>query len=344
MKQILVILDGLSEEKIEKLNNLSPLEYANTPTIEKVAKEGVYTKKYFCPKDRVPDSMSCILSILGVNENNIPENRAYLEALANDINVKHDEVVLRCNLISIYNNKLESFNGKGLSNNEMKEFSKKVKVLNQMEFYHLNDYRNIVGVKKTNKLLSLKNLPPHENVGMDIHAMLKSFREIKELTDFAMANQFVYKNRQYMFYPWGVSKEVTLPSFFSLHNKSCSCVCSADIMKGIAKAMKMDLPILQSATGDVDTDLKEKAKAVLNEISNHDVVIAHINGADEASHRMDLNGKINFIEKLDSEFLKAIYENIADTRLVILSDHQTSSISGKHEKGFVDYICNIRED
>ena len=147
-----------------------------------------------------------------------------------------------------------------------------------------------------------------------------------------------------MFYPWGVSEAVELPSFESIHNKTCSCVCGAEIVKGIAKAMQMDTPILKNATGDVDTDLKEKAAAVLNEIKTHDVVVAHINGTDEASHRKNFHEKINFIEKIDNEFISEIYEASDNIKLIILSDHQTSSITGKHEKGLVDYITNIREE
>jgi len=106
--------------------------------------------------------------------------------------------------------------------------------------------------------------------------------------------------------------------------------------------MKIDLAYLENATGDTDTDLVEKANAVLNEIKTHDVVIAHINGTDEASHRNDLYGKINFIEKIDKELLEEIYINSSkSTRIIILSDHQTSSKTGKHEKGYVDIIKNM---
>lgn len=336
MKLVLVIIDGLSEEKISKLNYMTPLEYAKTPILDKILSEGKYKKLKFYLEDREPDSLSCILSILGVEESKIPKNRAYLEAIAAGINIKDDEIALRCNLISIKNNLLESFNGKDLTNNEMAEISNNVRALD-VKFHHLRDYRNILVFKKNNELLSLKTKPPHENIGMNIDELLRDYKKIKVLNEFINNNQFIINNRHYMFYPWGVSETVTLPSFHSLHNKLCSCVCGAEIVKGIAKAMNINLPALKNATGDVDTDLKEKARVVLNEIKTHDVVIAHINGTDEVSHRMDLQGKIKFIEKIDREFLKDLYEHTS-AQLIILSDHQTSSITGKHERGFVDCI------
>jgi 2,3-bisphosphoglycerate-independent phosphoglycerate mutase len=103
--------------------------------------------------------------------------------------------------------------------------------------------------------------------------------------------------------------------------------------------MEMDIADLKNSTADVDTDLREKSSAVLRELKNHDVVIAHINGTDEASHRKDMDEKISFIEKIDKDFIGEIYNNLDDTRIIVVSDHQTSSLTGRHEKGTVDVIC-----
>ena len=338
MKTIMVILDGLSEEKIDELGNMTPLEYAYTPILNEIIIKGSHKKRTFYPSGRKPDSLNCILSILGVDENFIPQNRAYLEALAAGINIENDEVVLRCNLISIKDGIMDSFNGKNLTNFQMKEAAFNVKTSKSIKFHHISGYRNLVVVKKSKDIMSLKNLPPHENIGIDFEELIKNIGGLKIFHEFALDNKFTLNNKDYMFYPWGVSEPSMLPSFYELHKKTCSCVCSAEIVKGIAKAMKINLANLENATGDVDTDLHEKAEAVLSEIKTHDVVIAHINGIDEVSHRKDLDGKITFIEKIDNEFLGEIYNKTMDTKIIIVSDHQTSSRTGKHEDGFVDFI------
>ncbi len=341
MKTILIILDGVSEEKIESLGNITPLEYANTPTLNKIIDDGYHSKALFYPKKREPDSLSCILTILGVHESMIPRNRAYLEALAADIPVKSDEAVLRCNLISFNDGMLESFNGLGLSSDEMRDAAEKVRMSDELKFYHISDYRNLIVLKKNDSICTLKDIAPHENIGKPEDYVLEPINDIKLLKEFAYNSRFEYNGRNYMFYPWGVSDQSDLPSFYSLYQKSCSCVCSAEIVKGIAKAMNIELVKLKCSTGDVDTDLREKSNAVTEEIKKQDFVIAHINGTDEISHRKDLDGKIKFIEKIDSEFLKYIYENVGDdTSIIIVSDHQTSSKTGKHERGFVDVIMN----
>ena len=341
MKTILIILDGVSEEKNILLNNMTPLEYANTKVLNKIISEGSKSKTTFYPPNKEPDSLNCILSILGLEESLIPRNRAYLESLAAGVKVEEDEAVLRCNIVRIKDNVLESFNGSGLTSEEMKNFALNVKTNDNIKFYHINDYRNLIVVKKTKDLPLLKDIPPHENIGQNIEGILENIKDINILNEFTEKNQFEFKGNNYMFYPWGISEAVKLPSFSVLHNKTCSCVGSAEIIKGIAKAMEIDLVELKNSTGDTDTDLFEKAHAVLREIKTHDVVIAHINGTDEVSHRKDTFGKVKFIEKIDKEFLNEIYNNNdKNTKIIIVSDHQTSSITGKHEKGFVDVIMN----
>lgn len=347
MKTILIILDGVSEEKIRELNNKTPLEYARTDTIDKIISQGNHYKTYFYPPYRQPDSLICILSMFGVDEASIPKNRAYLEALSAGINVLDDEVVLRCNLISCKNNKLESFNGMRLLKHEKEEASFNIKNDDGIKFYHISDYRNLIVIKKELCPTEL-GVPPHEYVGQDMNYILKDIKDIRVLNKFVEENKFEIVGRTYMFYPWGVSEISKLPTYKSIHNKSALCICDADIVKGISKAMKIDLAYLKNSTGDVNTDLHEKSRAVLEGIKNYDTVIAHINGTDEVSHRKDLRGKIEFIEKIDREFIKEIYDNIDNmmvhTRIIIVSDHQTSTITGKHEKGLVDVItCNLKE-
>ncbi|MDD4089378.1 MAG: phosphoglycerate mutase [Tissierellia bacterium] len=343
MKTILIILDGASEEKIKELNFMTPIEYGKTPVLDKMIKKGRYSREVFFPENRIPDSLCCILTILGVNESLIPENRAYFEALAANIQIKDTQVVLRCNLVSIIGNRLKSFNGEGLTKAEMKKFSNKVTTKNNLKFYHISDYRNILLMDKEKLKCSLNNMPPHENVGKSMEILAENINN-NILKEFFRENKFSSNNIDYGFYPWGVSEKTELKSFFELHKKTCSCVCSAEIVKGISKAMNIELPELKNATSDVDTDLGEKAEAVLRELRTHDFVIAHINGTDEVSHRKDTYGKIKFIEKIDEEFLKVIYKNTKNTKIIVLADHQTSSVTGKHETGLVDVVETITKE
>lgn len=341
MKIILIILDGLSEGAISELDDKTPLAYANTPVLDKIIKRGYIKNIEFCPTDKTPDSLNCILPMLGVHEKFIPENRAYLEALAKEIKTYEDEVYLRCNLISIKNGMLHSFNGMGLLKYQMEGAAKNIRPIHGIKIYNIGEYRNILVIKKHIVKNKLKDMPPHENMGEQISFLLENIKNINELYEFVQENKFVFNGTEYMFYPWGLSEKTALPSFYELHSKTCSCICGAEIMRGIAKAMNIHVPYLKNATGDVDTDLEEKAKAALCELKSKDVVIIHVNGTDEVSHRKDLWGKIKFIEKIDGELLYELYENAgSNVKMVVTADHRTSSLTGKHEKGYVDFMVS----
>lgn len=341
MKELLIILDGVSEEKIPQLDK-PPLEFADARTLRKIKENGRHFKEIFYPMGKTPDSLNCILTILGVPEEFIPRNRAFLEAEAMGIHIESSQAVMRCNLAGIKDGRLDSFNGAGLTNEGMRKLSELVHGPGNIRFFHVSHYRNLLVTDKNTPLMSLKSIPPHEHVGDSIEDLMRPIAEIEELYEFVSQNKVIVRGMEYMFYPWGVSEYSRIPSYESLHGKSCSLICAAEIVKGMGKAMDMHVVDLKNATGDVDTDLNEKCLAVLRELEKRDVVICHINGTDEVSHRKDYMGKVKFIEKIDRELLAPIYDKFENTeqvmKITILSDHQTSSVTGRHEKGPVDVL------
>ncbi|MDW7669122.1 MAG: hypothetical protein SCJ93_09880 [Bacillota bacterium] len=341
MSIILIILDGVSEENIKFLENKTPLEYADTKTINTIKNEGFHFRTKFHEKDLSPNSLNCILKILGVKRKNIPKHRAFLEALSSDIPLSRNEVVFRCNLISLKNNLLQSFNGEGIEIEDKKIKSEKLTVPEGIRFYHLGNYKNLLVMDFPGENFKLKDFIPHERIGDSLKEYMEEISNIPLLKTFVDSNSFDFNGRKYLYLPWGPSLSIELPSFESLHNKTCFSVSHAKIVQGISKAMNIETAVLKKSTGDIDTDLREKLKSVLNNKENKDVIVAHINGTDEVSHRKNIKEKINFIEKIDEDFIKPIYTKLkSDDRIIILSDHQTSSITGKHEEGYVDVITN----
>jgi 2,3-bisphosphoglycerate-independent phosphoglycerate mutase len=344
VKTILVILDGISENKNQLLNNKSPLEYAYTPTLDKIKSKGFYFKTKFHKNKSTANSLYCISKILGLEDKDIPDHRAYLESLAYNIPVTEDDWVLRCNLISLKKDRLFSFNAIGLTREEKANLSKKIYIPNGLTHYHLGDYKNLLLVKARESLNKLAGFFPHENIDNDITKYLNKISSIKPLQEFIRKNKYKINGIDYLYLPWGPSKPFPMPSFYDIHEKKCFSVSHTEIVKGLFQNMGIKTAHLQNSTGDYDTDLKEKSNKVIYNFNNYDVTVAHINGADEVSHRKNLKSKIDFIEKIDKEFITPIYKTAnKNSKIIILSDHQTSSISGKHEEGFVDLICSEKK-
>ena len=355
MKTLLVIIDGLGDDAIPELNGKTPFDFARHDNIDKLIKIGSTGFVSICEDDFTPESLGCILRLLGVEQRDFPRNRAYLELLAHDRDISEYEMVLRCNLVSIDDTgRIVSFNAQGLTAAEMEEAALIADAFcTNIEFLHLSHYRNLLIVDKKQDLLDncLIN-PPHESLGANVDELLADLKnnsllisnfidEMKKALE-----RFTRNGIRYMFYPWGVSERKTMQSFAKLHNKKSGVVCATEIVRGIARAMDMEQPDIEGGTADIDTDIAEKAKRTIELLDKEEFVLTHFNGADEAAHRYDYMGKADFISRIDREFFGQIVTKITEpTKILLCGDHVTSSITGKHSKGKVPVVaCYLNQE
>lgn len=348
MRSLLVLIDGLGDEPIKEFNGKTPFEEAVHKNIDSLKINGYQAEISICENDIIPESCSCILRLLGVSKEAMPLSRSYLELLANNRDITEYEMVLRCNLVAVNSDGiLEAFNGQGLTPVEMKAAAEICNdILNDIEFIHLSEYRNLIILNKEIDVLNCKVPPPHENVGEKIETLLAELKNRSLAMKYFLAKAetrlepFARDGLRYMLYPWGSADRHTLPSFYNLHHLKGGAVCKAEIVQGIAKSLGMTVVVPESSTGDIDTDIADKAKETLALLKENDFVITHFNGSDEASHRYDAFGKKYFIEKIDADFVGKIMQEYQDAlKIVVCGDHVTSSVSGKHGRGNVPVIA-----
>lgn len=348
MRSLLVLIDGLGDEPIAAFGGQTPFAKAIHPHIDSLAAAGKLSAVSICENDITPESCSCILRLLGVDKKDMPHNRAYMELLAHNRDISEYEMVLRCNLVAVDDTgKLAAFNGQGLTPKEMGQAAAACDaIFKDIEFIHLSEYRNLLVLNKEQGILGCAVPPPHESIGGDVYDLLAELRSKSLSLNYFLQEAekrlapFSKKSLRYMLYPWGASAREELPRFYDLHHLQGGAVCKAEIVRGIAKALHMEICVPQGATGDVDTNVAAKAAATVQLLEKNDFVIAHFNGSDEAAHRYDASGKAAFIEKIDREFMAAILANITEPlKIVICGDHVTSSVTGRHGKGAVPVVA-----
>ncbi|MEJ2114278.1 MAG: hypothetical protein P8X62_11510, partial [Flavobacteriaceae bacterium] len=100
MKYILIIGDGMADYPIPKLNNLTPLQAANTPSMDKIARLGKSGLLRTIPKGLTPGSDVAILSVLGYDPKQVYTGRGPFEAAARGIKLEKNDVAFRCNIIT----------------------------------------------------------------------------------------------------------------------------------------------------------------------------------------------------------------------------------------------------
>ena len=335
----MVIIDGLGDDPIVAWDGHTPLDKADTPFYDKLKLRGVTGSVSICERDLVPESLSCILRLLGVDKVDMPQHRAYLELLAQGRELRDDEMVLRCNIVSLdAEGRMVSFNGMGLSLPEKAEIARRHnELLRNVEFLHLSDYRNLLVMERQEAVLQVPVPPPHESLGLPVSELLAPWQQVgSQMADYlrrseAILRLYTRKGLTYSLYPWGPAARTVLPRFDALTHRSGGMVARAEIVRGIGLALGMEVPPLFNATADVDTDLTEKLRVTRGLLERHPFVLTHVNGADEAAHRHDYQGKADFISRVDRELLAPLLAGYREPlRVVICGDHVTSSITGKH--------------
>ena len=71
MKYIIVLGDGMADEPIEKLSGKTPLEAADKPTMDRLAKKGEVGLAYMVPEGMSPGSDTANLSCIGLQSERI---------------------------------------------------------------------------------------------------------------------------------------------------------------------------------------------------------------------------------------------------------------------------------
>lgn len=340
MAGYIIIIDGLCDEpKLEQeiINKLECL-----PNFSKIIKQSSYGFFNNKVKGLSIDSYSCISTILGVDLTKTNGGRAYFEALSHDIKVDNDDLILRCNISSFENDKLIYTNAYGLSKNKLKYVYNLIeRNINDeiIQIHHLNDYKGIAVLKGAIKYENkIPLFPPHELMGKKVelsdnfgNSASKIIIDAMKKSQILLSKIYVDKNINYSLLFWGVSHKCEYPKLFDIHKKTIAIVAGTEIVKGLAKAYGANLISNKTLTGDVDTNLREKAKLAINAKKIYDIVVIHINAIDELSHRKDFLGKIKYLENIDEFILKPILQNKdKNDKILICADHGTSSKTAAH--------------
>ena len=91
----------MADRPIESLGNKTPLEYAKTPTMDKLASMGEIGMVHTVPDGMKPGSDTANLSVLGYNPRKYYSGRSPLEALSIGVPMKDTDIALRCNIVTL---------------------------------------------------------------------------------------------------------------------------------------------------------------------------------------------------------------------------------------------------
>ena len=101
MKLIFTVIDGMGDLPIQELGNKTPLEAAQTPNMDSLAKNGKTGLMYSVRKGIAPESDVAVISLLGYDPFKYSTGRGIIEAVGAGLNVKDGDLALRCNFATL---------------------------------------------------------------------------------------------------------------------------------------------------------------------------------------------------------------------------------------------------
>src|SRR6056297_4179900 len=101
MKFITVLVDGMADYPIEALDGKTPLEAADIPAIDSLARRGEVGMVQTVPEGMAPGSDVANLSLMGYEPEVYHTGRSPLEAASMGVELSETDITFRCNLVTL---------------------------------------------------------------------------------------------------------------------------------------------------------------------------------------------------------------------------------------------------
>jgi len=361
MKYIVVLGDGMADEPIEALGNKTPLEYANTPNMDKLSKVSEVGMVHTIPEGMSPGSDTANLSVMGYDPKKYYSGRSPLEALSIGVPMKDTDIAIRCNIVTISEDEVP-FEEKTIIDHSASEIATEdCAVLLQAVMDELaNDtYSFYVGTSYRHCLIWDKGqvvplTPPHDVLGQIIGQYLPKEEALKEMMrksyDILVNHPINVERKKQGLNPanccwfWGAGTKPMLSSFEEKTGKKGMMVSAVDLLKGIAVGAGMGVALVEGANGGLHTNYAGKVEAAVNAVTKegYDFTYIHVEAPDEMGHQGSMERKIQAIEYLDEKVIGPVVAKMEeageDFRLLVLPDHPTPICVRTHTSDNVPYL------
>ncbi len=351
MKYLVVIPDGMADEKIPALGNLTPMEKASKPCMDTLVKNAYVGTVSNVPADMVPESDTANLAILSYDPKVFSKGRSPLEAVSIGIEMAPDETAYRCNIVTVTDDEGIPYEDRVILDHSADEISTEeadvlIKALeeslgNDLRKFHTGiSYRHCLIIKNGNDKYDFAR--PHDHLGERIGDYLPraenggaEFLEImKKSFDVLNHHPINEARRERGLKPansawlWSPGKKPALPSFKEKWGLDGAVISAVDLIKGIGLCAKMKSIDVEGATGNVHTNYSGKAEAAINAFKDGaDFVYVHVEGPDECGHRAEIDNKVLSVEQIDAKILDPVYKYLVSTgepfKIMVLPDHPT---------------------
>jgi len=346
MKYLILVGDGMGDYPIAELGGKTPLEAANTPNMDELCRKGEFFLNHTIPDGFPPGSDVANMSLMGYDPALYYTGRAPLEAAAMGITLAPDEIVFRCNLVTLDQSNdgrttMRDFSAGHISSEESHRIIDTLEAECSTGQFHFKpgiSYRHLVVFKGSHP--GITTVPPHDYIEKDVtehwqnYLNVRSWQQLLEKSTSILARHPVNqqrnkegKNPASHFWLWGEGKMIDAPLLTDRFQINGSMISAVDLLKGLGIVGGLSVIDVPGATGYIDTNYAGKAQAATHALADQDFVFVHLEGPDEAGHKGSLQDKIQAIEDFDARIVQPIIHHLRDQkeefRVVVTMDHFT---------------------
>ena len=357
MKHIIILGDGMADHAIERIGGQTPLQHADTPYMDMLARKGRTGRLITVPEGFPPGSEVANTAIMGYDLNKVYEGRGPLEAASIGYEMQPDDMAIRCNIICLADGRIKNHHGGHLSTEDADQL---VKYLDshlgndRVRFITGIQYRHLLVIKGGNKHIVCS--PPHDHPDEEWRPLLVKAGDDPDpvsgrLTPQATAdliNDLILRSQALLsahpinvarraaghdeansIWPWSPGYRPSMQTIAQLFPevRSGSVISAVDLIKGIGHYAGLRIVEVEGATGLADTNYEGKAAAAIDALRHEDFVFLHVEASDEAGHDGDLALKMRTIEYLDHRIVEPIYNEVKTwdepVCIAVLPDHPT---------------------
>lgn len=353
MKAVLVVLDGLGDRRCKSLNWMTPLQAARSPFLDRLAAMGETGLVDVVSPGLPNGSDTGHLALLGYDPFKWYTGRGPFEALGAGLTLTSRDVAFRCNFatVSETGDLIDRRAGR-ISTDESRQLAEAIPSMEiegvEIIFRHTVEHRGVLIMRgdglshrvsnvdphgKMNRILQPKPLDESTEARFTAELLQKYLEKTHKILD---AHPLNVRRKQNGLLPAnyiltrGAGRLPQLPSFREKYGLSAAVVAGGALYKGVCKAAGFEVINVEGATGTVNTNLENKAAAVIQSLKTHDFVLLHIKATDTLSHDKKPREKAEMIRRI-GDVLEKMFEQLpAEIHLAVTGDHTTPAEIGEH--------------
>jgi len=365
MKYLVLLGDGMSDEKLPQLGGKTPLQAAHTPNMDFMARRGRLGLARTVPKGLPPGSDVANLSVFGYDPRSCYTGRSPLEAASMGVSLGADDVAFRLNLVTLKISGsrifMQDYSAGHITTDESRVLIQDLQKdfgVDGIEFHPGVGYRHLM-VWRGGKD-ALKATPPHDITGKNVCDYLPQGDGADRLIYLMNASQMLFlnhplnkqreadgKNPANSIWLWGHGKSPRIETFQKRYGLTGAVISAVDLIKGIGIYAGLDVIAVPGATGYIDTNYEGKVAAALAALETKDYVYLHVEAPDEAAHSGNLEHKLQAIEDFDAKVVGPILAGIkkfGQYRILCTPDHPTPLALMTHTSNPVPFILYSGEE